>query len=547
MVKIVTKATTGKKSTKRRTKAFAAAVMGRPAGQIQERVKLAGPEHFGIVSVDCAKDRSKWMLADFYGRILVPPTVVEHQRSQIQLTLLMLKQATEKHGIKDSIVAVEMTGTYHQIIFRAFRDAKFETRIVHPFASSHYRAPEHGDVKTDDHDLIAIFRAAVNGFGLLEQPWDDVHRALQLLVRHRRDLVNKRAKLQCQIRHHLERSLPGYSNSFPDDSLWTQPVAIRILQYIAEHGGTHQALLDAGIPGVSKWLKQQNVAFQSRTVARVVAWAANAVVGDPMRTMMTRIWQTLLIDWQSKTQQISLLERDIAGLLVKTPWVLMMSHPGINVISAAELAAETGPIEHYASAKAISGRAGLFPSRYQSDGVDRGGNLSRFRNGRMRAAWMLTAECLLKCNVYWSGKFQHWKSQGHDPRDIRVRIANRITRTAFQMVAGRKVFNHRSRLDRGYILDKLLTFHREHDTPIVQILSDLKSATDQVPTHAHADEAKPLQEVHRKSMRSRKSGPQQIGNLLVAVLARLGVTISSPAVNLTSLEAPAAESDKGDR
>lgn len=547
MVKSVTKTTTGKKSTKRRSKAFAAAVMGRPAGQIQERVKVAGPEHFGIVSVDCAKDRSKWMLADFYGRIIVPPTVVEHQKNQIQLTLLILKQAIEKHSIKDTIIAVEMTGTYHQIIFRAFRDAKYDTRIVHPFASSHYRAPEHGDIKTDDNDLIAIFRAAVNGFGLTEQPWDDVHRSLQFLVRHRRDLVNKRAKLQCQIRHHLERCLPGYANCFPDDSLWTQPVAVKILQYVAEHGGNHQALLDAGIPGVSKWLKQQTIAFQSRTVARVAAWAANAVTGDPMRAMLTRIWQTLLIDWQQKTQQISLLERDIAGLLVKTPWVLMMSHPGINVISAAELAAETGPIEHYASAKAISGRAGLFPSRYQSDGVDRGGNLSRFRNGRMRAAWMLTAENLLKCNAYWSGKFQLWKSQGRDPRHIRVCIANRITRTAFQMVAGRKIFNHRSRLDRGYILDKLLTFHRQHDTPTSQILADLKSATDQVPQHAHADEAKPLQEVQRKSLRSRKSGPQQIGNLLIAVLARLGVTIVSPAVNLSPLEAPVAESDKGDR
>lgn len=191
-----------------------------------------------------------------------------------------------------------------------------------------------------------------------------------------------------------------------------------------------------------------------------------------MRAMLTRIWQTLLIDWQQKTQQILLLERDIAGLLVQTPWVLMMSHPGINVISAAELAGETGPIEQYASAKSISGRAGLFPSRYQSDSVDR-----------------------------------------------------------------------------GYILDKLLTFHREHDTPMSQILADLKSATDLEPKHAHADESKPLQEVQRKSLRNRKSGPLQINveNLLVAVLARLGVTIVPPAVNSTPLVAPAAESDKGDR
>jgi len=36
------------------------------------------------------------------------------------------------------------------------------------------------------------------------------------------------------------------------------------------------------------------------------------------------------------------LERDVAGLLVKTPWVLLMSHPGINVVSAGKLAA--GPV-----------------------------------------------------------------------------------------------------------------------------------------------------------------------------------------------------------
>ena len=544
---MVTKVKTEKKRTKRRSKGFAQAVLGKPAGVIQQRVLEFGPEHFGVVSIDCAKDRSKWMLTDFYGRVLVPPTTVEHGRSHIQLALLMCRQAIEKFDIKDTIVAVEMTGTYHQIIWRAFRDAGFDTRIVHPFASSHYRLPEHGDIKTDDNDLVAIFRATVNGFGLIEPTWDDLYRSLQLLVRHRRDLVRKRAKLQCQIRHHLERCLPGYTNFFPDDSLWTHAVGLKVLQFIAEHGGTHRALLEAGIPGVNKWLKEQKVSFQSRSVERIVAWAGNAVLGDPMHTVMTRIWQTLLTDCQQKTQQIHALERDLAGVLVQTPWILLMSHPGINVISAAEIAGETGPIELYASPKAISGRAGLFPSRYQSDKVDRGGNLSRFRNGRMRAAWLLVADNLIKCNAYWRGKYNHWKGQGHHPRDIRCRIANRVTRTVFQMVAGRQVFRHPSRLDRGYVLEKLLAFHREHDSPMKCILTDLQSASAQLPKQAYADEAKPLQEVHRKSMRSRRNEPQQLGNLLVGVLVRLGVTIRPPALNSPQLEAPAADSDKGDR
>jgi transposase len=544
---MVTKVKAGKKGSKRRSKAFAQAVLGKPSGIIQPRVQEVGPEHFGIVSIDCAKARSKWMFTDFYGRLLVEPTEVEHQRNAFQQAIQTLKLAIEQHGIKDTIVCVEMTGSYHLIVMRAFRQAGFETRIVHPFASSHYRAPEHGDIKTDDHDLIAIFRAAVNGFGLVEPTWSERDRTLQLLVRHRRDLVAKRAKLQVQIRYHLERCLPGYAGLFPDTDLWDHPVGLALLRFISEHGGTHRALLTHGIPGVTQWLKEQRCGFQTRTVGRVVAWAANAADGDPLAPTLTRIWQALLVDWHQKADQIRDIERDTAGILAQTPWILLLSHPGINIISAAELAGETGPIEFYASAKAITGRAGLFPSRYQSDGVDRGGNLSRFRNGRMRVAWLLVADNLIKCNHYWQGKYALWKSQGADPRDLRCRIANRITRTIFQMVAGRKIYQHPSRLDRGYVLKKLLEFHREHDSKMLTIQNDLHAAASQLPRGSLSDEVKPILEIQRKASNSRKPDPQQLGSLLVHVLARLGVTNETPAINSTSLEAPDAETGAGDR
>jgi transposase len=544
---MVTKVNVGKKSKKRRSKAFAQAVLGKPSGVIQPRVQTVGPERFGIVSVDCAKDRSKWMLCDFYGKVLVPPTPVEHRHSDLQSMILTIKQTVEEQGIKDLIACVEMTGTYHHVVQRAFRSAGIETRLVHPFASNHYRMPENGDIKTDDNDMIGIHRASVNGFGLIEQPWSERNQAIKLLARHRRDLVRKRAKLQSQIRIRLESCLPGYSGLFPDTDLWDHQVGLMVLQFIAERGGTHRALLDAGIPTITKWLKEQRCSFQSKSVERIVAWAANAATGDPMSPLLTRLWQELLVDWRQKTLQIRGVERELAGLLAQTPWILLLSHPGINIVSAAEVAGETGPIEHYASAKAMTGRAGLFPSRYQSDKVDRGGNLSRFRNGRMRAAWLLVADNLIKCNEYWRGKYHYWKSQGHDPRDLRCRVANRITRTVFQMIAGRKLFQHASRLDRGYVLNKLLDFHREHKSPMDVVLADLKAATDQLPIKDYADEAIPLLEAHRKTVRSRQKEPQQLGSILVHVLTRLGVTFEPPAINSISLEAPVDESSVSDR
>ena len=61
------------------------------------------------------------------------------------------------------------------------------------------------------------------------------------------------------------------------------------------------------------------------------------------------------------TGKLLFLERRLASDLVQTPYVRLLAIPGINVVSAAELAAEMGPITQYANANAITGRSGLYP------------------------------------------------------------------------------------------------------------------------------------------------------------------------------------------
>ena len=140
--------------------------IGKPNGVIQQRVREAGPQRFAVISVDCAKRRSRWMLCDYFGRVIVEPTNVEHNSGALKAMVSLATAACEAEGIVDSIVAVEMTGVYHKPVQAAFRKAGYDTRIVHPFASSHYRKPLHPDNKTDDTDLEAIFHAAINGYGL---------------------------------------------------------------------------------------------------------------------------------------------------------------------------------------------------------------------------------------------------------------------------------------------------------------------------------------------------------------------------------------------
>lgn len=58
--------------SRRRPRSRGVNLVVKPQGTFHLRVQDVGPQHFGIVTVDCAKARSKWMLADFYGNVRVP-------------------------------------------------------------------------------------------------------------------------------------------------------------------------------------------------------------------------------------------------------------------------------------------------------------------------------------------------------------------------------------------------------------------------------------------------------------------------------------------
>jgi hypothetical protein len=81
------------------------------------------------------------------------------------------------------------------------------------------------------------------------------------------------------------------------------------------------------------------------------------------------------------------------------------------------------------------------------------------------------------------------------------------------------------------ILEKLREFHRMHQTPIQLILTDLTKAVEQLPGHTRGHEAKVVADVLRDQV-ARKRGPVGIGELLTAVLARLGINANE--VNETS-------------
>jgi transposase len=508
------------RSTRKRSRSRNPEVLQKPRGTFHPRVQLVGPEHFGIVAFDCAKARSKWQLCDFYGNVLVPPTTVEHNRQQFEAALAQIRQAVAHHDLRDLLVAIERTGRYHRAPQRACAAAGLETRLVHPFATVQFRQPRDPNEKTDDNDLAAIHLAAVNGFALLEHDLDEQWKTLQLLERHRRDLVFKTSQLCCQIREHLDAAFPGFAACFAN--LWDRACAWHLLSHFA----SPHDLLQAGLPGLARCLDDADVGYHDRSLRTVLEWAAQAAAPDVAAAQHRRIALALNDDRLRKTQEIQALERELAGLLARTAYLPLLAIPGINVVSAADFAGEMGPISHYANARAITGRAGLCPSRYQSDRVDRSnGPLRRRCNRRLRAAIVGIADNLVTCNHHFGALAQRWRTAGKSPKEIRIRVALRFCRIAYQIVAGRQPFRHPAAQERHYVLQKLLAFHREHETDLPTQQRDLLAAVEQLPRSQYQAEAKPLQEELQTILTGGRRGPQLLGDILPIVLARLGVGV----------------------
>jgi len=485
------------------------------ASELAARVRQVGVERFAFVCVDPAKHRSRWRMADFLGKLLLPEATVEHTAGPLRAAVASVRHKMQQDDIRVVWVIVERTGQYHLPVQRAFAEAGFETRILHPCATKQYRKAVSPDIKTDDIDLVAQHLAAVAGFGLVELPLDETYRELRLLARHRRDLVEKASALCSQIREHMHLLMPGYAQCFED--LWLSAAALPI----ARHTGTPQAVLNMGLARLARKLQQDGLRVQERTLERVIAWARQASPPAPDAALHQRVWTALDDDRLSKRREIEGLERDLASALVRTPSVLLMAFPGINVVSAAELAGEMGPIAHYGNSNAITGRAGLYPRRYQSDTVDLAdGRLAHRANRRLRAALMRIADNLVANNHYFRSQADVQRKQKADERVIRVRVAKKFTRLAYVVLAGRQVLRHACCQPGDSILLKLSEFHRLHHTGARQLLVDLQAVVDQLPKKAYTHEAQSLSE-ELNTATGRRRVPTLLGELLPAVLARL--------------------------
>lgn len=456
---------------------------------LRQRVRKIGGDKFGVLVVDSSKKNVELWMTDFYGEPLWEesrtfPITDGHLSEMIHV----VRGTCREHGLKDLVVGIEQTGRYHRPIQRALAQ-HWEVKVIHPFVTKQLRQPASPGVKTDGVDLEAMDRAIISGYGDNQRAAPLLYTKWQLINRAREDAVDRRRRLKQQGQERLHAFMPGYAALF--DPLWDVPAALAITELY----GAAKRLLATDADAIREQLRGRGLQMMRPTINRVLAWAADAPPPDPGGALNRRIWCDNLRLIEHLGRDIMRYERSLAAYLVQTPFVLLLSIPGINVVSAAGYGSEVGPITHYIKPSHLNGRAGLFPSRYQSDETDcADGPMVGGRNARLRAAVMEIVMNLILHNDYFQGWSGLRAQRGWSTKKIHVAIANRFNRIAYHMVAGRLLFDHPCLNKRHPVLKKFAIFSLAHGIKPETTMSLIAKAARQLPSDAVAAELMALQD-----------------------------------------------------
>jgi transposase len=289
--------------------------------------------------------------------------------------------------------------------------------------------------KTDDRDCAAMVWLLRQGAGRPAEP--DTVEALLGTVRHRRQLVDARKKLQQRLHDQLNALCPGLSSPASHGRALKveSPTGQAVLACAAAFAGRAPSTRSLLARATGR-MTEQIAAFWASRWRRLLAPPADAELRAARLGRDLRRWQDLQAD-------IALADEQLEVLLAQTTGQVLTTLPGVAAIRAAAFSAFTLPIDRWPTPEHLYSATGLAPSTYQSSTVTRRGRISRqglpeHRDALMGIAWGLSA---------FSPSFQQrdteLRARGFRPIQARVALARHACRLCWRLLQTQQPFDER--------------------------------------------------------------------------------------------------------
>jgi transposase len=274
------------------------------------------------------------------------------------------------------------------------------------------------------------------------------YKRLQHLTRARRNEINKRSRIKVEIRSihdHIWREYQGYS-VLENGKVKTKRIFSdfwgKASLYLLTHFPHASQILELGELGLRLLSKEHNLKIRKTTIEKLL-YAASESVSKPLEDLSSELFilKQKLKDYEWHTRNIEAYELEIERIFIKTDGLLLLTVPGIGLVTAAEIYCEMGDLSHYTSASQIIKKAGTNPTIKQSGPVDGYyGHISKQGNANLRRAVYNAGHSLCVHNDALKPFYLRLKDKGKKAGKIYIAMGNKFLKIAFAMLKNQSPF-----------------------------------------------------------------------------------------------------------
>ncbi len=390
-----------------------------------------------IVPIEVAKEPHKTLVANYYGDILLQPFSFSNNKVGVELFNSSIMQVAKRIQAQRILIGLEPTGSYYENLYFSLVGMGYNVLLVNPYSVSLERRKNLNWCKTDEIDLCAIGQVLINNKATETKIHSGLWYSFKQVARLYRAEVRRRASIKNKIRTCMDRIFPGFQSKDIFSKFWCSASLL-----LMENYPLPTQIISLGEKRLKNFLLKHNIHLTQFSIKSLFSAARNAI------TLSEEDLQIHLLNLQIKLQDLKRANENIrlfaikqAEFLVRTPAVLLLSIPYINVPSASEYAAEVGPLTDFRHARQIIKKAGTNPAKYQTGKfVATGVPITREGMSNLRNILMLIANNLTQ-NKYFKNWYDAFTAKGKDNNLAKVALGNKFIRISFAMMRAGCLFN----------------------------------------------------------------------------------------------------------
>jgi transposase len=401
-----------------------------------------------ILAIDLGEDKQMTALMDHDGRVLGRRST-KVKAYGLGAVLGWADELAGRHGFAGVVVGCEPTGHRWRAVMGLADDAGMGFVCVQSLRV--HRAREEDDYtrdKTDHKDTVLIGRLIGRLDCYLPERAAEDWARLRHLGQRRDRLVGDTVACEQQILDLLACAWPASLSAAAKPMETTTWLAC--LSAAMDRDGDLAALQRTGREAFLAAARKRLPQFGGKRLSTRIADQFFAALADPAGVASQRRGALeraglLLADWVSDKNRQSDVEQRMVGMLDAMGLTEVVSSiPGVSLVGAAVILAETGDPARFASARSVVKHAGLNPVENTSATLRGPSRVSRRGRPALRtAAWRAVWAALLHNRVL-ADRYHHLTTRDSDrlsPGQARVACAATLLRWLYAIVTRRTAWN----------------------------------------------------------------------------------------------------------